>query len=307
MLLLMHRRYKKNMPIFIIAALFLLTACNSTNKEKDYTNSINDWHKKRHASLTKKTGWLSLAGLYWLQQGENTFGSDSLNQIIFPEKASQFMGSFFLDDTTVTVIINEGIEVLVDSSLISSMQLKNDNQKGTHILSHASLSWYIIKRTDKFGIRLKDSEHPNLKSFTGIDHFPIDQNWRIKAHLELHDSIKTIRVPNVLGQISDSPSPGALVFEIAGQTYKLDAMAKEKDDTYFLIFADETSGEETYGAGRFLYVDKVDDNGEIYIDFNKAYNPPCVFTPFATCPLPPLQNRLATRITAGEKSWEKNH
>ena len=213
------------------------------------------------------------------------------------------MGSFFLNDTVVTVKINDGIDVFTDSSRVTSMRLKNDNQKGKHILSYSSLNWYIIKRTNKFGVRLKDSEHPNLKSFKGIDHFPIDQNWRVKARLEPYDSAKTIRVPNVLGQVSDMPCPGALVFEINGQTYKLDAIDVETDDEYWLIFADETSGEETYGAGRFLYVNKIDSTGITYIDFNKAYNPPCVFTPFATCPLPPTQNRLMIRIAAGEKNY----
>jgi len=298
----MRRKHKTYS--FIFAILFLFIACNSTEKELAYKESINDWHKKREASLSKKSGWLSLAGLFWLQEGENSFGSDSSNHIIFPEKAPKFIGSLFLNDTIVTVKINEDIEVFNDSSHVSSMQLKNDNQKGTDLLTIGSLNWYIIKRKDKFGIRLKDSEHPNLKSFSGIEHFPIDQDWRIKARLVPYDSAKTIRIPNVLGQISDSPCPGALVFEIDGNEYRLDPIGSEKSKQYWLIFADDTNEEETYGAGRFLYVDKIDENGETYIDFNKAYNPPCVFSPFATCPLPPFQNRVPVRITAGEKNWE---
>lgn len=288
---------------FIITIILLTAGCKHYNEKNDYSNSIQEWQKKRELLLLKKNSWLSLAGLYWLEQGENSFGSDSSNQIIFPENAPKFMGSFFLNDTVVTVKINDGIDVFTDSSRVTSMRLKNDNQKGKHILSYSSLNWYIIKRTNKFGVRLKDSEHPNLKSFKGIDHFPIDQNWRVKARLEPYDSAKTIRVPNVLGQVSDMPCPGALVFEINGQTYKLDAIDVETDDEYWLIFADETSGEETYGAGRFLYVNKIDSTGITYIDFNKAYNPPCVFTPFATCPLPPTQNRLMIRIAAGEKNY----
>ncbi len=292
--------------LFIIT-IYLLTGC--TNQKNDnYVSSIKEWHNKRDSSLTKKNGWLSLAGLYWLEQGENSFGSDSSNQIIFPEKAPKFMGSFFLNDTTVTITVNKDIEIFIDSLRINSMQLKNDNQKGRHILTHSTLSWYIVKRTNKFGIRLKDSEHPNIKAFSGNEYFTIDPAWRIKARLEPYDSAKTISIPNVLGQVIDSPCPGALLFSIDGNTYKVDPIGEVTDDEYWLLFADETSGDETYGAGRFLYVDKVDSSGITYIDFNKAYNPPCVYTPFATCPLPPMQNRLAVRITAGEKNWKiENH
>ncbi len=290
----------------IIAAQFLFSGCNLTNDNLEYLNSIEDWHEKRNNSLKKKSGWLSLAGLYWLQQGENNFGSDSSNKIIFPLNAPKFMGSFFLNDTIVTIEIKEGIDVYVDSTRITSMQLKNDNQKGMNILNNETLSWYIIKRRDKFGIRIKDSEHPNFKSFSGVEHFPINYDWRVKARLEPYDSAKTISISNVLGQVSDLPCPGALVFDIDGKTYKLDPIADKTDDEYWLLFADETSDEETYGAGRFLYVDKIDSTGVTYIDFNKAYNPPCVFSPFATCPLPPFQNRLALRVTAGEKNWESN-
>ncbi len=289
----------------ILFVLILFTACNTNNKDA-YTQSINEWHKKRITALTKNTGWLTLSGLFWLEEGENTFGSDSSNQIIFPPKAPKFMGSFFLNDSLVSIKINEGVDVLIDSTKVTSMPLKNDNQKGMQVMSDGSLIWYIIKRTDKYGIRLKDTEHPNLKSFKGIEQFPIDAKWRVKARLEPYDSTKTIRIPNVLGQVSDSPCPGALVFEIDGKTYRLDPIADKNDDEYWLIFADETNEEETYGAGRFLYVDKVDSTGTTYIDFNKAYNPPCVFSPYATCPLPPLQNRLPIRVTAGEKNWGKH-
>jgi uncharacterized protein len=287
----------------LVLLLIVLTACNTNRGNNEYTQSIKEWHKKRITALIKNRGWLTLAGLYWLEEGENTFGSDSSNQIIFPKKAPKFMGSLFLNDSLVTIKINDGIDVLIDSNRVTSMPLKNDNQKGMQVLSNGSLIWYIIKRTDKFGVRLKDTEHPNLKSFNGIEQFPIDAKWRVKARLEPYDSAKTIRIPNVLGQVSDSPCPGALVFEIAGKTYRLDPIADKNDDEYWLIFADETNEEETYGAGRFLYVDKVDSTGITYIDFNKAYNPPCVFSPYATCPLPPLQNRLPIRVTAGEKNW----
>ncbi|KAA3612002.1 MAG: DUF1684 domain-containing protein [Calditrichaeota bacterium] len=294
-------KINKNIATIFLLIVLILAGCTPDSQNDNYVNEILKWKHKRDSSLTKPTGWLSVAGLYWLEQGENTFGSDSTNQFIFPAKAPKFMGSFVMDGTTVSVKINDNVDVFVDSSRINKMVLKNDNEKGTHLLKHGSLSWYVLKRSEKIGIRLRDSEHPNIKSFKGIDHFPIVKEWRIKARLEPFDSIKTIRIANVLGQISDFEWPGTLVFEIDGQTHKLDPIISGK--RYWLLFADETSGEETYGAGRFLYTDKVDSTGYTYIDFNKSYNPPCVFTPFATCPLPPLQNRLSVRITAGEKNW----
>jgi uncharacterized protein (DUF1684 family) len=157
-----------------------------------------------------------------------------------------------------------------------------------------------------YGIRARDLNSDLVKNFTDIDRFPIDQSWDIKSRYEEYNPPKEIVVPNILGQMNKEKSPGAVVFDRNGKTYKIEAV-DEGDNNLFLIFADETSGEETYGGGRFLYVNKPDSTGIIDLDFNKAYNPPCVFTKYATCPLPPEQNYLKLKIEAGEKMYGKGH
>jgi len=295
---------------FFLILLLSVISCFAQTDDFDldkYKSNVNAWHARRIKALQKDTSWLTLAGLYWLDPGENTFGSDDSNKLVFPQNAPPFLGKFILNDSTVSVDINEDVEVMHDSSLVTQMELAMDISGDPTVLEYGSLIWYVIQRDDKFGIRLKDKQHPNLLSFKGIARFPIDPKWRIKAKLEPYDSAKTIHIPNVLGQVEESPCPGALVFEIEGKTYRLDPIDVKSTKRYWLIFADETNGEETYGAGRFLYCDAVDETGYTYIDFNESYNPPCIFSPYATCPLPPKQNRLALPVTAGEKTWEGAH
>ena len=186
---------------------------------------------------------------------------------------------------------------------MSSVQMKADVSGEPTILELNSLSWFIIKRGEEYGVRLRDSENENITRFKGIEMFPIDTTWRVSAKLEPYDPPKIIEVPTILGTISKETSPGALVFRLRGNIYRLDPIAEPGDESLFVIFADQTNGSETYDAGRFLYVNKPNENDSTIIDFNKAYNPPCAFTSFATCPLPPTQNVLPIRITAGEKKY----
>lgn len=282
----------------------LILACQEKLIEKgnpEYIKEIKNWHKKRIENLKKENGWLNLVGLYWLKEGENSFGSNEANDLIFPKKAPAFIGKFFLKDSIVRVEINENVDVFSDGKKIKSLELKNDKDGNPTILQHGSLRWYIIKRGNKYGVRLRDIESELVKNFKGIETFPINEDWKIEAKFEPYNPPKKIFVPNIIGMIEEESSPGSLVFTKDGKTFKLDVL--DEGDSYFLIFADETSGKETYGGGRFLYIKKPAPNEKIYIDFNKAYNPPCVFTKYATCPLPPQQNYLKLRITAGEKKY----
>lgn len=289
---------------FYAIIIFIFCSCGEHLKEKgsqDYIAEIKTWHKRRIENLKKENGWLNLVGLYWLKEGENTFGSDKGNDIIFPSKAPSFIGKFFLKDSTVKLEINDGIDVISNGKKIKSLELKNDMQGKPTILEYNSLRWFVIKRGNKYGIRLRDLESDLVKNFKGIETFPVNEDWKIEAKFEPYIPPKKIFVPNVLGMIEEENSPGALLFNKDGKEFRLDVL--DEGDSYFLIFADETSGKETYGAGRFLYVNKPDSTEKIFIDFNKAYNPPCAFTKYATCPLPPKQNYLKLRITAGEKKY----
>jgi uncharacterized protein len=169
------------------------------------------------------------------------------------------------------------------------------------ILQLGSLTFYVIKRGDRLGVRIKDKTSPMLASFKGIDEYPIRPEWRVVARFEPYKD-KKIPIANIIGQVADEKSPGTLVFDWQGKTYRLDALDGGEDGSLFVVFGDQTNGKEAYGAGRFLDTDPPKD-GKVVVDFNTAYNPPCAFTAFATCPLPPAQNKLAVRVEAGEKKF----
>ncbi len=289
--------------IFLLAFLILFSACGKEKPAQSYEAEINHWHQQRVQRLTKPDSWLSLAGLFWLQDGENTFGSDKSNALVFPEKAPAFIGTFYVRNGKVKVILKAEALVTIDGKRVLEQTFDGSAEGKTGIMKSGSLSWYVIKRSDRFLIRLKDSENPVLKNFTGIKRFPVDKRWRVKARLIPYEPSKKLEIANVLGQIAYRDCPGALVFEIDGKAYRLDPEGKIGEKEWFLNFSDETSGQETYGAGRYLVLDAADSEGITYIDFNKAYNPPCAFSPFATCPLPPKGNHLGIKVTAGEKNY----
>jgi uncharacterized protein (DUF1684 family) len=285
-----------------------LVACEKPQElspqEKAYIEEIDAWHERRVERLTSKTGWLSLVGLYWLKEGENRIGSDVTNDIKFPkDKSPGFIGSVYLEQSGIRTEIAEGVNVLYNDSSISSINMRPDVSGSPTILHLDSLSWYIIKRGQRYAIRLRDSENKSIRDFSGIERYPVDTTWRVEAKLELYNPPKKIEVPNITGKVGEELSPGALVFEIRGKEYRLDPLGKPGGKNLFVIFADKTNGEETYGAGRFLYAAMPGEDGKTILDFNKAYSPPCAFTRFATCPLPPKQNILPIKVTAGEKNY----
>jgi len=295
----------KSISILLLLFFVLSISCTTiSEEEKQYIQQIDDWYKQRVERLKEKDSWLSLAGLFWLEEGENSFGSDKSNSIIFPEgKAADFMGWFDLENGEVKIRLKPGIKITNKNQPITEMILQNDNSGKPSILKYKSLSWFVVKRQDKYGIRLKDDEHPEFDRFTGIDRYEIDTEWRVKANFVPYNPAKIIEIPTVMGTILEDPSPGFLQFEIDGNLYQLDPTGKMESKRLFLIFADLTNGDETYGAGRFLSIDFPHPDSTVYIDFNKAYNPPCAFTKYATCPLPPKQNQLPLEVTAGEKNY----
>jgi uncharacterized protein (DUF1684 family) len=296
------------LSVFVFTLFSIFSGCeksrNLSPEEAAYVAEIEEWHNKRIDRLRSKTGWLSLAGLYWLKEGKNTFGSSSENEIRFPlDKSPGFIGSIYLEEGKVRTEINEGVNVFYEGRPVKSIEMKPDISGEPTILSVDSLSWYVINRDERFGIRLRDHESENIKNFAGIEMYPIETSWRIQARLEPYNPPKIIDVPNIIGTINEETSPGSLIFSIEGKEYRLDPIGKPGGKSLFIIFADQTNGYETYGAGRFLYASMPGEDGVTTIDFNKTYNPPCVFTRFATCPLPPSQNVLPIRITAGEKKY----
>jgi len=281
---------------------FLLTALAFSGFRRpadDYEKEIRAFHQKRIEGLKKENGWLNLAGLFWLEAGENTFGSDPSNELVFPKgKSDDFLGKLILKNDAV-VFESQAEQKVSDEKGLPVSQLKVFPSEKPEVLKHKSLQWTIIKRGDKYGVRLRDLESEELKNFKDIDTYPVDRKWKVKAAF-VPSNGRQIPILDVLGQTSLQDSPGRLVFTIKGKSYNLDAVGTT--DELFIIFGDKTNKKETYGAGRFLY-SAVESDGSVYLDFNKAINPPCAFTPFATCPLPPKQNLLEVSINAGEKNY----
>lgn len=264
-----------------------------------YTQEIAEWQQKRDAELRNPDGWLTLAGLFWLEPGRNSFGGDSSNDIHFPGLAAPRLGEFIVSDDRVEVVVAPGVDITCQGTTISQMILTGSETE-EEVLAYGSLRWFVIRRDGRWAVRLRDRAHPALAAFHGVEYFPADPTWRVTTRLVAHPTPVTIPVPTILGSVNQTPSPGILHFSLNGTEHQLIALG-QADKPLSLIFADATSGQETYGSGRFLTVDTPSADGETVIDFNRAYNPPCAFTPFATCPLPPAGNRLAIPIPAGEK------
>lgn len=268
-----------------------------------HKKQVDEWRANRFERLKSEDGWLTLIGLFWLQEGENSFGSDPSNKIIFPKgKSPAKAGTLVVNKGTVKLQTAPGVTITTGGKPVQSAVLKADVTGEPTVLDLGSLRFYVIDRNGKLGVRLRDREHPARKKFEGIPFYPVDSKWRVEAKFEAHK--KKIPIVNILGMVEDTPSPGTLVFQIDGKTYRLDAVEEQGETDLFIIFGDQTNGKETYGAGRYVYTAPPGPDGKVVLDFNKAYNPPCVFSPYATCPLPPKQNKLAVRIEAGEKNYK---
>jgi uncharacterized protein (DUF1684 family) len=226
--------------------------------------------------------------------------------VIFPEgKAPAAAGGIYLSGEELRLETEPSAKITHEGKPVTRLPLLADTQGGPTILQLGDISFHVIERDKRFGVRIKDPSHPARARFRGIDHYPVSSDWRVTARFEAHEPPKEIPIPTELGTISRQVSWGAVVFEVDGQQMRLDVLAEPGAEELFIIFADKTTGKETYGGGRYVYSPAPDEKGVVVVDFNKAYNPPCVFTAFATCPLPPRQNRLPIRVEAGEKIYRK--
>jgi uncharacterized protein (DUF1684 family) len=276
-------------------------------KQGGYREEVETWIEGREERLGRPDGYLSIVGLFWLRDGENTFGSDPSSDLVFPDKAPASIGRFDVVDGQVMVTVDPTAGVTHNGTAVRALALSDDRgADGPTILEMGTLTWYVIKRGDRLLIRLRDSESKLRKSFAGLKRFAIDEKWRFEGTLETYTPDKYIPFDDTIGLVTNHRVYGTIVVEIDGETYRLDALGDQGAKKLFVIFADATSGLETYGGGRYVYVDTPGDDGVVVIDFNKAYNPPCAFNSHTTCLLPPPQNRLAIRVTAGEKRYEKH-
>ena len=290
----------KRIYILFFMALVLAAAIADPAYEKE----IEQWRQQRVKNLTSEDGWLTLVGLYWLKEGANKLGSDPSSDVLLPVgRAPKSAGKIFLEGGKVRLEVLPEVPIQHNGKPVKSLELKPDDTEDVTTVTLGSVSFFAIKRANRLGIRIKDRENPDRTNFQGLSYFPVDAKWRLAAKFERYNPAKQVPILNIIGFLEDTPSPGAVLFQHGGKSYRLEALEGGKDGKLFLIFSDQTSGKDTYGAGRYLYTDPPGADNTVIVDFNKAYNPPCAFTAFATCPLPPKQNRLALRIEAGEKKY----
>lgn len=288
---------------FILISLLCVALINPNVQGQTtafYTASIKHFDTLRINALTDKNGWLNLAGLYWLKPGNNTFGSAAANTLVFKhKKMPAVLGKFKVAGTRVSFEFEKGVTKF-SNGYSEEIVLFDAASKTDTSIAFNQFMWSIIIREDKIGVRFRDLKNPALAAFKGNKRFAIDESWNIPAKL-LPPNPSGLFITNVLGQTTAQDYAGKISFEYQGKNYVLDAINEGPGDL-FIVFGDATNGINTYHTGRFMYVPRPDKNGNTFIDFNKAFNPPCAYTPFATCPIPPPQNKLPFKITAGELS-----
>jgi len=286
-----------------LGILAIILGLTSAQAQTDYSKAIEKWRSEHESDLKKETGWLTVAGLFWLKDGINTVGAGPNFDVRLTDNFKQGkFGEIDFKNGVAVLKVEKGVKAQSDGKSISTIDLVSDEKGKPSEIRTGSQTFYLIRREDRFGIRLKDSESKARRTFKGLHWFPVDESYKVTARFEAFPEPKELRVPNVLGGEFKMKSPGILKFTLKGKEYSLQPV-EEGDETLFIIFQDTSSRGETYKSGRFLYADKP-VNGEAVLDFNKAENPPCAFTPFATCPLPPPQNILDVEIKAGEKRYD---
>jgi uncharacterized protein len=273
----------------------------------DFPQIEKTWRESREKRLKSPNGWLTLVGLSWLSTGENTVGSDPASAVVLPEKTPKRAGVLVLAGGRVTLKPAPGSGITIEGKPAGEQVLGDDMAEHTDVMKIGEVSFYVIRRGERFGVRVKDPDGPARTQFKGVEYFPPDPKWRVEATFVPYDVPHQIQIPNVLGETETMDAPGLVKFTVDGKTYTLAPVIDDpKEPSLWFIFKDQTSAKETYGGGRFLYAEMPKD-GKTIVDFNQAYNPPCAFTPYATCPLPPKDNWLPLRVEAGEKAYAGGH
>ena len=295
-----------NRHLLVLVFLFLtaLISCADRAPEVDpgYTTEIETAWAEREARLTADDGWLTLTGLFWLEPGANIVGS-ALDVAVRLPAGPELAGSLHLDDDGgVTLLPAPDAGLTINDEPASERLLATDTTGSPDLLQSGRVLFYIISRGDQLGVRVKDPEAATRREFAGLEHFAIDPSLRIATSFEPYPEPREVAIPTVIGEPSMMLAPGLLHFNVDGEAVTLEPYISSPDDrNLFLVFRDATSGDTTYGAGRFLSAELIEGSAEVVLDFNLATNPPCAFTPFATCPLPTPENTLFVPIEAGEK------
>jgi uncharacterized protein (DUF1684 family) len=288
-----------------IVGIALLAGMNPGKGQADpgYADRITQWRAQQETDLRAPEGWLSVAGLSWLSEGDNSIGSGSSYKVILPSPAPENVGTLNLAAGEVTLSVATGVTVQIDGKPVTSVVMAPDVTGKPNKAKIGDITFEVIHRGKRIGVRIWDENCPARRNFTGMKWYPIKPAYVIKAKYTAYDTPKQIPITNVLGDISMNANPGYVEFTLYGKACRLEAQAE--DNSLFFNFLDKTSGSETYPAGRFLDAPLPKD-GFVTLDFNQATNPPCAFTAFATCPLPPKGNRLDVAVKAGEKTYHSH-
>ncbi|MEW5931030.1 MAG: DUF1684 domain-containing protein [Gemmatimonadota bacterium] len=291
-----------------LAALALLAACGTDGgpppvaiDEAAYGKSLEEYRAERTEEVNGPDGWNTLVGLFWLAPGASAVGSDSAAPVRLPaDRAPAALGTVFVEGDTARFVAAPGAAVTSGGAPVRALRLRSDADGAQTVLAHGSLTLRTIRRGERLALRVKDSRHPARTAFPGLRHFPADTAWRIRARFVRSERMDSVEIVNVLGMVQKQPSPGLIEFEAGGRRHTLRPVLEEGSPDLFVMFKDSTSSTDTYPAGRYLYVSPPDSLGRVLLDFNRSHNPPCAFTAFATCPLPPRENHLPLRVAAGE-------
>ncbi len=297
------------LAISLVAVQFLLAGCGDAfESEAEGTSAaeleaaVIDWRERRFDRLTEPYGWLSLVGLDFVADGVWRVGSDDDMDIVMPTGPGHW-GDLHVEAGVAEFEPAPGSDVQVDGHGVERARLHPADGDDPVLVSADTVRFQIISRDGALAVRTRWPEAEPRSGFVGLEYFDFDPDWVIEADFEYHEPGTTIPIASVLGDLLDEPNLGRAVFDIGERRFSLEAVGDENDEELFIIFADRTSGRETYGLGRFLYADQPVE-GRITLDFNRAYNPPCAFNEFTTCPLPPPENRLDIRVEAGELAYQ---
>jgi len=297
------------LPALIAAEQELSPAGGSEADRATHTAAVDAWHAARVERLTAPDGWLTLIGLHELTPGTHLLGAATKCEILVDAAVPPVIGELRCSARDVVLVPAPGVEASTDGEPVPvgmPVTMVSDASGAPTLVAVGTVSFHVIARGDRRFLRVKDSASAVRRDFTGVERFPVQTSWRVVARLEPHDPPRTLDITNVLGQVESEATPGKLVFELGSRRRTLTPIGTP-EGPLIIVFADETSGVSTYGGGRFLVTDPPGPDGRVVLDFNRATNPPCAFTPYATCPLPPPENVLPIAVTAGEKAWGKYH
>ncbi len=280
-----------------------------------YLAQHETWEAERAESLVAEDGWLALIGLYWLNEGENHFGTGSDNELVFPAAPSLVsapprLGTITVSGLSAQLAPAPGSGLAANGTPIdpaSTLDLTSDSDAEPTLISHGSVEFHLIERGETLALRLRDRLSAARLSFSGLTSYEPSAEWVIDGRFEPYDEVREVEVPNVTPLEYPGYSAGEVVLEIAGSEHRLIALSRDVAGPLFLVIGDATNGHATYGGGRYVYTAPPATDGSVRVDLNRLYNPPCVFTEWATCPLPPRQNRLEIPIEAGELDYQKPH